>query len=385
MAEKPFHSEIRSAGKDFLKRNVWLLVILSAILLRLALLALPPFSTDTQRFFADGLNVAQGKNPYTAPSPVKIEYSHLRSFYPPLQQIFFGAAVSVFPSPFVFRLCAGFAELVFLFWFLRRQFSRAHRLTATNQWLAVFLLFNPVSLHEIWREGHLDHIAAFLLYMAIVNARAAFGYRRSALRRYLYALGAIAFKFYGILAVAFYQQRRSALRWKRLLDRGFSVFGILCGLFFLLQLAPALYITPFAEQGVLVYAQYWHHGNGLVLLFEKFGFAAPHGVYLVQRGILVAGAIALFLYLLKRVRYYDALYFSLGSLVVFFPVQHPWYYFILFPVILLSPRWRWGMVTVCLLSPLSYLGYFPEYKAIGFVVTTTAWGIFCFTRRFAYR
>ena len=59
-------------------------------------------------------------------------------------------------------------------------------------------------------------------------------------------------------------------------------------------------------------------------LFESFGFAAAHGVYLVQRGILLLFVLSALLYILRRWNFYDMLYFSLGALVVLFPVQHPW-------------------------------------------------------------
>lgn len=354
-----------------------------AIAIRIALLALPSFSTDTQRFLSDGLNVAHGKNPYTAPAPIDIEYRHLRSFYPPLQQTFFGAAVKIHASPWVFRLLGGLAELVFLFWFILRK---RHRSGA--HWVILFLLFNPISLHEIWREGHLDHIGAFLLYFGIVNARAAFAHKKSTLRRYFYAFASIGWKFTGILAVAFYLPRAVPLGWQSLWRRAVSFFALACGLFFVLQLLPGVLMTPFAERGFLVYAQYWHHGNGIVHLFEACGFAAAHGVWLVQRGILLVFVLSAILYLLRRWNYYDMLYFSLGTLVVLFPVQHPWYYFLLFPVILLSLQWRWLFALLCLVAPLSYLGYIAPLKSAGFIVVSALWFGGCiihFTRRSQYR
>lgn len=367
--------------------------IVLALALRLGMLAVPPFSTDTQRFFADGLNVAQGKNPYTAPAPVQIEYSHLRSFYPPLQQVFFGAAVKIYASPWIFRLLGGLAELVFLAWFIARKWPRNVRAAQgkksySARWIILFLLFNPVSLHEIWREGHLDHIGAFLLYFAIVNARAAFGRTRHALRGYAYAFAAIGWKFTGILAPAFYLPRAVTPGWQSLLRRAISPFALSCGLFFLLQLLPGVLLTPFAERGFLVYAQYWHHGNGIVHLFEAFGFSAAHGVWLVQRGILLFFILGAVLYVLRRWNYYGMLYFSLGTLVVLFPVQHPWYYFLLFPAVLLSRQWRWLFALLCFAAPLSYLGYIAHWKSAGFLATSALWFGGCiihFTRHSQYR
>lgn len=383
------------------------------------MLCLPSFSTDTQRFYADGLNVAQGKNPYTAPAPVQIEYSHLRSFYPPLQQAFFGAAVKIHASPWIFRLLGGLAELTFLFWFIARKWpweqdvpgrhctggasvrrpweqdvpgrrctGGASARRRADRWVILFLLFNPISIHEIWREGHLDHIGAFLLYFAIVTARAAIGRRQGVVRRYLYAFASIGWKFTGILAPAFFLPRAQKPGWRNLLWRAVSPFALACGLFFVLQLLPGMLMTPFAERGFLVYTQYWHHGNGIVHLFEALGFAAAHGVWLVQRGILLVFVFSAMLYMLRRWSYYEMLYFSLGTLVVLFPVQHPWYYFLLFPVILLSRQWRYLLALLCLAAPLSYLGYIAPLKSLGFIVVSVLWFGGCiihFTRRSQYR
>lgn len=370
-------------------------VFLFALSLRFALLALPSFSTDTQRFLADGLNVAQGKNPYTAPPPIEIEYKHLRSFYPPLQQAFFGAAAKIYASPWIFRLLGGLAELAFLCWFIWRKRPWVHDVSdrrratgASARWVILFLLFNPVSIHEIWREGHLDHIGAFLFYFAIVNSRAAFGRRQNRVRRYLFAFASIGWKFTGILAPAFFLRYSVASGWRSLTRRAFSVFAIACGLLFALQLLPAVTMTPFAERGFLVYAQYWHHGNGIVHLFEHFGFLAAHGVWLVQQGILLVIILGAVLYVLRRLQFYEMLYFSMGTLVVLFPVQHPWYYFLLFPIILLSRQWRLLTALVCLGAPLSYLGYIAPFKSVGFIAVCLVWFggcIFHFTRHSQYR
>jgi len=401
LAKEPLRGKIISVGLIFLNRKFWLFALLSALALRLAMLALPSFSTDTQRFLSDGINVANGKNPYTTPPPITIEYPHLRSFYPPLQQAFFGAAAKIYSSPFVFRLLGGITELVFLFWFIKRKKKYLAAQPVSGQstgiaamrpsparWVILFLLFNPVSIHEIWREGHLDHIGAFLLYFAIVSARAAFGRTQNVLRRYFYTFAGIGWKFTGILAPAFFLPHAVKPGWQSLLWRASSLFAVGCGLFFVLQLLPGVLLTPFAERGFLVYTQYWHHGNAIVHLLEAFGFAAAHGVYLVQRGILLLFVLSALLYVLRRWHFYEMLYFSLSALVVLFPVQHPWYYFLLFPVILLSRQWRPLLMLLCLAAPLSYLGYVAQWKSAGFLATSALWLGGCiihFTRRSQYR
>lgn len=339
-------------------RNFRLILVIAAAV-RLLTLTLEPFSTDTQRFLADGLNVVSGKNPYTEPAPVEIKYAHLRSFYPPLQELFFGVAVSIWPSTKIFRILGGLAELFFLFWFFRRKRKRQLPLP-----LILFLLFNPISIHEIWREGHLDHIGIIFLYWAII----ARGWRR-----YLWAALSISWKFAGVFAAAL--QRKPA-------------FIIGCGLIFVLQFVPAMVFTPFAESGLTVYKTYWHHGNGIVHLLESSGFATAHAIHLIQWTILLLWLVITALYFLRRLAQMDALCLALGSMLVLFPVQHPWYYFLLFPFLLLSPKWRNLLMLICCLAPLSYFGYVENYRSLGFILVLGAWLagiIFHFTRRKNYR
>jgi hypothetical protein len=335
------------------------------------MLGLPSFSTDTRRFLADGINVAAGKNPYTTPAPIAIEYAHLRSFYPPLQEAVFGALAAVWPSPFFFRLFGGLFELVFVAWYLYRK--RRRKIPAL---VLLFLFFNPLSLHEVWREGHLDHIAAIFLYLAILNIRA-----RNSLRAYTFTAFSIGWKFLGIFAIAFLP-RRGIVR------KLFSPFAALSALFFAAQFLPALTATPFAEQGLTVYRQYWHHGNGIVDIFTAYGFAPGHGIYIVQWAILILAAVFLLLYLLRKIRLYDAIWVSVGFLLVLFPVQHAWYYFLLLPAIMTSRKWRVLLTLICFLTPLTYLGYLQSYKAAGFWVILSVWCCGCiihFTRQKTYR
>jgi len=335
---------------------------------------IPPFSTDTQRFLADGLAVSKGENPYRAQPQSPVAYPHLRSFYPPLQQLTFGALVAVWPSRDIFRVFGGLCELAFLSWFFYRRRRRGVALPVT-----LFLLFNPLSLHEVWREGHLDHIAVYFLYFAILNVHSAFAFRRSKIRGYLFTLLGIAWKFYGILAPLFHLRRGKS----PVLSRIISPLTVTASAFFVLQFLPVFLFTPFAERGFTVYVNYWHHGNAIVDLFQHLGFAAPHAIYLVQRLIAVLILVIALCYAAGRLAFYDAFCIGLGSLLVLFPVQHPWYYFLLFPVVLLLPRWRWPAMLLVMLTPLTYLGYTESYKSWGFTAILAAWVvilIFHFTR-----
>ncbi|MFZ5630053.1 MAG: hypothetical protein ACOY5B_13050 [Spirochaetota bacterium] len=339
-----------------------------AIVARLCFLFLPPFTTDTQRFLSDGINLLDGHNPYTAPPALPIAYGHLRSFYTPLMEVFFAFAVWLMRDPFIFRLLGGAAELVFLGWFFARKRSRPVPL-----FLTLFLFFNPISLHEIWREGHLDHIGVIFLYFAIVNLRAAFGHRRSRMRAVLFTLVSIAWKFVGVIAVLFVLRKRESSHLLQVLKRVANLYTIFAVSFFALQLLPAYVYTSFAERGLTVYTTYWHHGNGIVHLLRSQGFADAHAVMLVQQLILLALLAIGGLYLTRRLSYANALCLGIGTLLVLFPVQHPWYYFLLFPFILLYRRWRWPLALLCLLAPLSYLGYTKQFASAGFWITLLVW------------
>lgn len=343
-------------------------LVAAALLIRLSFLFLPAFSTDTQRFLSDGMNLLEGRNPYTAAPALPIAYGHLRSFYTPLMEVFFAFAVWLMRDPFIFRLLGGAAELLFLGWFFAHKRSRP-----VSFFLTLFLLFNPISLHEIWREGHIDHIGVFFLYFAIVNVRAAFAHRRSRMRAVLFTLLSIAWKFVGVIAVLFLLRKRASSPLQRTFARAANLFTLSAGVFFVLQLLPAYAFTGYAERGLTVYATYWHHGNGIVHLLRALGYADAHGVYIVQRLILLALLVIGGLYLARRLRYADALCLGISTLLVLFPVQHPWYYFLLFPFILLYRRWRLPLAMLCLLAPLSYLGYTERFAPAGFWIVLVVW------------
>ncbi len=342
--------------------------VVVAVALRLGILLLPPFSTDTQRFLADGNTLLSGRNPYNSAPPAAIEYAHLRSFYPPLQEVSFAALAAIHPKPIAIKFFAGLVELAFVLWILYRKRKRP-----LSGWLVAFLLFNPLSLHEVWREGHLDHIAAFFLYLAVVAVRPHLAMQKPAWRAYSFAALSIAWKFFGIFASLWQYRNHAASPLWRILQILKSPLALLSAAFFALQIAPAFVFTPFAERGLTVYVNYWHHGNAIVHALEAFGFSPAHAVWLIQRGIVALVLVTGLLYIKKLVSFANAYYFALGSLVVLFPVQHPWYYFLLFPGVLLSPSWRGLLMLLCTLAPLSYLGYSQNFKSVGFVITTLVW------------
>ncbi len=337
------------------------------------MLMLPPFSTDTQRFLADGQTLLAGKNPYSTPPPAAIEYAHLRSFYPPLQEVSFAALAAIYPRPITIKLFAGLAEFAFVLWILYRKRKRP-----LSRWLVAFLLFNPLSLHEVWREGHLDHIAAYLLYFAIISVCPALARRAPAVRPYLFTSLSIAWKLFGVFACLWQHNKRADSPLQRALQIIRSPLAIFSFILFALQLAPAFVFTPFAERGLTVYVNYWHHGNAIVHALEFFGFSAAHAVWLIQRGIVALVLVTGLLYIKKLVSFANAYHFAIGSLVVLFPVQHPWYYLLLFPGILLSRSWRGHLMLLCTLAPFSYLGYTQNFKSVGFAITTLVWFVGAF-------
>lgn len=366
-SRQPRHQAEKSLLLPRTSPFVWLLFA-TALLVRIVFLMLPAFSTDPLRFLSDGINLLEGRNPYTAPPVLEVPYGHLRSFYPPLMELFFAFAAALSQNPAIFRWLGGAAELVFLSWFFYRK-----RAKPIPRILVLFLLFNPLSLHEIWREGHLDHIGGFLLYFAILTARPRLGRGYRQCRAYFFTLLAIAWKFVGVFTLLFRLRRggSSPLQrvWVRLSDR----FSVVTLLFFALQFVPAYFFTPFAERGLTVYLRYWHHGNGIVHWLHGLGFAEAHGVYLVQRAIFLLLFIISLLYIVKRLSHTNAIVVAVGSLLVLFPVQHPWYYFLLFPFILLYRRWRGALIALCFLAPLSYLGYLDQAASLGFWVLLALW------------
>ena len=161
-------------GKYHLIR-IPLFIILTGILFRLTLIpSNPATSEDAFRYLWEGKMNVYGYNPYTvAPDdprlqriyeenlPVKANFLHLTSIYPPFAQMIFTAGYiisgdSTAGLKFIFLLC----EILTLIFLLRILIARG-----LHPWLVVMYAWLPLPLMEYFVNAHID--AAGIMFLVL--------------------------------------------------------------------------------------------------------------------------------------------------------------------------------------------------------------------------
>jgi len=158
-------------------RRALLVVVVTALLCRLALLGTPPtLSTDAYRYVWDARLASAGISPYaTAPSAPELAHlrdatiyprlNHLtwRTIYPPGAQLFFRAVYALAPdSVLAMKAAIALAEIATLV--VLASLLRALGVPLVQ--LGVYA-WNPLVLVEIWGSGHLDGLAIFFVVAAV--------------------------------------------------------------------------------------------------------------------------------------------------------------------------------------------------------------------------
>lgn len=165
-------AQARGARDD--NNRALITIFLFAILFRLSLLALPPFtSDDIYRYVWDGRVQAAGVNPYLyAPSSARlarlrdeeiypyINHPHLPTVYPPLAQAGFVCAYLMSGGSLLgFKLLSLVAEIV-TGWLLMRLLVRMAR----PRGAIIIYCWCPLPILEFFISGHVDALAIpFLL------------------------------------------------------------------------------------------------------------------------------------------------------------------------------------------------------------------------------
>jgi hypothetical protein len=155
-------------------------VICAAAALRLALVfGHPVFSDDVYRYAWDGRVVAAGLDPYAHPPGAselapfrdetftRINNPDLRTIYPPLAELAFGAIASIRPSVSAFQVAAALADLgiVILVMAIAGRYGRSDRRAASLAGLAYGL--NPLVCIETAMSGHLEPLAVLPVAAAV--------------------------------------------------------------------------------------------------------------------------------------------------------------------------------------------------------------------------
>ena len=320
-------------------RTARLLILLSAILLRLALLP-APLSDDVNRYLWEGELVLAGENPYTAPADHPrwserrdaiwegMNHRDRPTAYPPGIEWIMAATAAIHPSLFSFKILAiagDLAVLLLLFSLLREN-------TAPFRW-AGFYAFNPAVLIAFAAEGHFDSLMVAAMLAAILAAR------RNKASAWLWLGIAIQIKLVCLILIPLFLTRKS-------LRSSWLILPVL-----ILPGLPFLSALPEWLAGVREFAGSGNFNAPLFTFLSLTGLAPS----VVKVLCITAFGLSATAICIARWRGTDLIHSALlmlGALLVCSPIVHFWYLTWLLPLCALRPSFAWTTVS------LTIAGYF---------------------------
>ncbi len=338
-------------------RKARFLILISAILLRIALLPAPP-SDDVNRYLWEGKLTLSGENPYSAPADDPrwenrrdtiwegMNHRDRPTAYPPGIQWIMAATAAIHPSLFSFKILAllgDLAVLLFLFALLRET-------AAPLRW-AGFYAFNPAVLIAFAAEGHFDSLMVAAMLAAILFRKSRWCW--------VFLAAAIQIKLVCIILVPLFCIRErnrdleiatatasevsgSSPSRSRFPNRGsfliFTAALILPGLPFLSALPEYLSaIRQFAGSG---------NFNAPLFTFLSLTGLDPSIVKILCTTAFGISATAI---CIARWRGTDLVHSALllmGALLVCSPIVHFWYLTWLLPLAALRPSFAWSTISI---------------------------------------
>ncbi|MBN2707173.1 MAG: hypothetical protein JXR89_12145, partial [Deltaproteobacteria bacterium] len=134
----------------------------------------PLLSADLYRCIWEGLVTVGGKNPYLLPPahPALVElrpvWHHLinhpdyPAIYPPLTTLFNALVAVISPTPFFYKSCLGFCDLLLTLVIGLRLKTRA----SSRRYLLLYFL-HPLAIIEIWGSGHHEALVMLAALIAL--------------------------------------------------------------------------------------------------------------------------------------------------------------------------------------------------------------------------
>lgn len=307
-------------------------------------------SDDIYRFFYEGKGLVNGVNPYVTPIeefPLnlrdqyydKVNNPHVTSPYPPLALILFAILYLIFPNPFIYRFC-------FSFGFLVSMFVCYKLISPQAKWKLIIYAWNPILHIETANGSHFDAIIVLVIIITLwcLNSK------RLSSAGFFLLLGFLL-KYYPIFLVFAF--------WKQLGKRGLAI--IFAGVFFYSFL---VLLNPSLIQGLLVYSDDWYFNASFFWL-----------VYVILNNFLLSKILVgiVFISILSiiairpQVDHNTSYRYALtiiGSFILLQPVFHPWYFFWLFPFMIIDNRMNLSWIILSGSLILSYHVY-GLYDTVG--------------------
>jgi alpha-1,6-mannosyltransferase len=342
------------------------LIALSVVIRFLLIPVQPVGSDDWFRYVWDGKVLNAGINPYryspVSPAlsqlhsnalPSKINFSDMRTLYPPLAEILFYFAYKIGGESFL-----GIKVLLFVFDLTTIYgISLILRTLKSNSRDILFYALCPLPIFQFFIDAHVDGFGitlfVFSIFFYIVG--------KKNLSYFLIGLSASVKLLSLILVPIFFFNEKTVLDRVRLL---IIPFGVL-----ILSYLPFVFTgNPF--QSLMTFAENWTF-NGIVFDFLNM-FIRDN-----QRTRLICGICFVIIFLVILLwrrrggnmdeKSLSKIYASIFLLYIFSPVVHPWYVSWLAVLLPIMPRWSGifyvGLVSLTTFTVLNYqlTGVWKEY------------------------
>ena len=358
--------------------------ILSLFLVGLALrglmlLSQPILEDDYYRYLWEGGMVANGYSPYDwAPNDARfyeendnvpagllalghdsgnvldrVNHGSLSTVYPPATQAAFALSYAVAPwslngwrTLLLMVDCAVFGLLLLTLHQSERPLAQS-----------VIYWWNPILIKETFNSAHMDVLIVLFIALTIL----ALIHNRLTAAGILLAL-ATAVKLWPVILAPFFLRHTRALRPERIRSL------VIAGVALLLLMSPLLFALPLkSHSGFTAYSERWEMNDALFMVLHKATILATDTLNITpQHQSQLARLLVLLILLLwivqlqrrdhtDRSAFFNTLVLTVGLLFMLSPTQFPWYYIWLLPLLALSPRPSYLILTAFL--PLYYLKF----------------------------
>ncbi len=324
--------------KNDIDKKYFLALLAAGIIIRVIFLFVQPVgSDDYYRYVWDGKVQASGINPYryapddpalnalhTQALPSKINFSDMKTIYPPLAEMIFFAAYAIGGTGFfgikLILLASDLLTITGLYLILKKTGSE-------YKYLLIYVLC-PLIIFQFFIDGHLDGYGLpfliFALYFFLGGKKTA-AYVLIGLSICIKPLALI------FIPLFFFHEKNPAEKFKTVI-----IPAVIC---FLLYLPYVFTGSPF--QALMKFTENWTF-NGVVFdILDSF-------IRDNQKTRLICGILLVIFYLpviLSKKDLLEKIYLSVFLLFIFSPIVHPWYLSWLAVLLPFIPR-RSGIVYI---------------------------------------
>ncbi len=332
-------------------RNTLLIIIGFAIVFQIIILSTNvSLSDDIYRFFYEGKGLVNGVNPYLTPIEEfpdnlkdqyyeKVNNANVPSPYPPLTIFLFAILYLVFPNPFIFRIC-------FSFCFLVSMLVSYKLISPQAKWKLIIYAWNPILHIETANGSHFDAIVILMIAISLWYMNS----ERFSRAGFFLVLGFLL-KYYPIFLVFAF--------WKQLGKRGLAI--IFAGV---ISYSLFVFLNPSLIQGLLIYSDDWYFNASVFwILYEIINNFLLSKILVVIVFTSILSIIVIRPQIECNTTYRYAI-IIIGSFLLLQPVFHPWYFFWLFPFLILDDRMNLSWIILSGTLILSYHVY-GLYDTVG--------------------